>query len=153
MKYFTISELTASSTAKAHRIDNTPPKAARAHLQELTEDLLDPLREKWTQHCQAHGWEKPGLVVTSGYRCRLLNVAVGGVTNSAHLQGYAADIQPANGKQSEFEAFVSGTFAKSGIKYDQIIIEKSRHARWVHFGLKKHDGSQRNACFRLNVSK
>jgi uncharacterized protein YcbK (DUF882 family) len=35
--------------------------------------------------------DKP-IIVTSGYRCPVHNKAVGGVTNSQHMQGKAADI-------------------------------------------------------------
>ena len=45
MTYFTISELTASDTAKAKGIDNSPTTAVRANLVALIETLLDPLRE------------------------------------------------------------------------------------------------------------
>ena len=44
--------------------------------------MLDPLRE----------WYGKPIPVTSGYRCPELNKAVGGVANSYHLKGMAADI-------------------------------------------------------------
>lgn len=47
MKYFTITELTASQTAKSRKIDNTPSEEHKEHLVELVDNLLDPLREAW----------------------------------------------------------------------------------------------------------
>ena len=45
MKYFTIEEMTKSSTAKANGIDNTPSEEGVLKLQKLIEAVLDPLRE------------------------------------------------------------------------------------------------------------
>ena len=82
MKYFTISELTASATAQRESIDNRPPKCAYHLLHVLVDQLLDPIREAWGEP----------IVVSSGYRCKELNALVGGVKNSHHLLGCAADI-------------------------------------------------------------
>ncbi len=82
MKHFTIAELTASSTACRLGIDNTPPPEAIANLNRLVDTILDPARERLGVPIR----------VNSGYRCPALNKAVGGVANSYHLQGCAADI-------------------------------------------------------------
>ena len=83
MKYFTISELTYSDKARELHIDNTPFSLTIIdNLTDLTENLLDPIRE---------AWGKP-LHVNSGYRCPALNKAVGGKPTSQHLKGEAVDI-------------------------------------------------------------
>ena len=82
VSYFTISELTASATALREGIDNRPSKCAYHLLHVLVDQLLDPIRE---------AWGKP-IIVSSGYRCKELNELVGGVKNSHHLLGCAADI-------------------------------------------------------------
>ena len=82
MKYFTISELTASATALREGIDNSPTESAYHLLHVLVEQLLDPIREAWGEP----------IVVSSGYRCRELNELVGGATHSHHLLGCAADL-------------------------------------------------------------
>ena len=82
MKYFSIEELVKSTTAKRLAIDNTPPSAARKMLTILVEQLLDPIRRRYGAP----------IIVTSGYRCPALNTAVGGVANSHHIVGCAADI-------------------------------------------------------------
>lgn len=151
MKYFTINELCQSTTAIKKKINNNPTQTIKLHLTELVDTLLDPLREKWAEYCQQKGLGKASLIVSSGYRCPALNSAVGGVSTSAHLYGYGADIVPANGKQTEFEKFVSTIFVKSGVKFDQIIIEKSKSSRWIHFGLKNMAGKQRMQTFKLSV--
>lgn len=95
-KYFTISELCASATAKKKVINNVPNGEETAHLYELIVKLLDVIRESWTEKCKQNGWGSGAINVTSGFRCPELNKAVGGVSNSAHLYGYAADTQPSN---------------------------------------------------------
>ena len=82
MKYFNLSELSASATSERLAIDNTPPRAAQRMLTILVEQLLDPIRRRYGAP----------IIVTSGYRCPALNTAVGGVANSHHIVGCAADI-------------------------------------------------------------
>lgn len=55
---FTIKELTKSATANRLKIDNTPTDSVIKNLNDLVDNVLDPLRK-------AYG--KP-IVVTSGYR-------------------------------------------------------------------------------------
>lgn len=87
MNRFTFDEMTASDKARELGIDNTPPAWARQNIVALVQNILDPLRE---------AFGKP-IYVTSGYRCPRLNAAVGGVANSNHMKGLAADIR-ATGK-------------------------------------------------------
>jgi len=82
MKYFTIKELTRSTTAQLRGIDNTPSRQVVKNLTALVDNVLDPLRE---------AWGRP-IHVNSGYRCAELNKAVGGVPASQHMRGEAADI-------------------------------------------------------------
>lgn len=152
MKYFTIEELCKSETASIKKIDNTPTEEIKEHLTELVIYLLDPIREAWAEYCTKKGYSVKGITVNSGYRCPQLNTAVGGVKTSAHLAGYAADIKPSNGKQTEYEQFIRDwVFKNSDVKFDQIIIEKSSTARWVHIGIKNLKGQQRQQCFNLVV--
>ena len=150
MANFTLAELVQSSTAEQLKINNTPPSIVRVHLTE-TITLLEAIRTEWGKYCERHKIENPAIRVTSGYRSPELNKAVGGVKNSAHVEGYAADLQPVNGAQKEFEKFFVKEFSKKGYSFDQIIIEKSKTARWIHVGYKRADGAQRRLCFTLNV--
>ena len=78
---FELYEFIKSETAEKLRIDNTPTFEVVAHLIEVCEAFLQPLR---------NAWGKP-ITITSGYRCPALNKAVGGAYNSAHLEGYGVD--------------------------------------------------------------
>ena len=140
MKYFTITELCCSDTAIEKGIDNTAPPQVRVNLSILVNNLLDPLREAW----------RSPIKVTSGFRCGVLNRAVGGQSTSAHLYGYAADVVPMNGNMSEFKEFV--TRWAQGKKFDQILLEKDSKGReWVHIGYKNGKGLQRGQLRVLNV--
>lgn len=87
MRYFTFAELTRSSTALLRKIDNTPkdPKVYD-NLEALVDNCLDVARE---QLCEP-------IIVNCAYRCQEVNRLVGGVKNSAHLRGAAADIRCKN---------------------------------------------------------
>jgi hypothetical protein len=150
MANFSVAELVQSSTAEQLKINNNPPTIVMVHLTE-TITLLECIRAEWAEYCERHDLGTPAIRITSGYRSPELNKAVGGVKNSAHVVGYAADLQPVNGKQAEFERFFATEFSRMGYAYDQIIIESSKSARWVHVGYKRADGKQRRQCFALKV--
>ena len=80
--------------------------------------------------------------VTSGYRCAALNTAVGGSATSAHLRGYAADLQT-TGDFGAFRDFVTRWAKTSGVKFDQIIVESDGRTSWIHVGLYNSAGQQR----------
>lgn len=133
MKFFTISELTYSDKARELHIDNTPfSYEVVNNLTNLTENLLDPIREMWG---------KP-ILITSGYRSDALNKAVSGSKTSAHRYGLAVDVVPKN--MADFDEFAA--FVKDYLKdkdYDQLIFEKKGGSRWLHIGYKSADGKQR----------
>lgn len=111
-KYFSLSELTYSDTAKKHDIDNTPDDESKLHLEQLM-DALDEIRENWGGP----------ITVTSGYRCKELNNLVGGVPTSAHTYGYAADLVPTGGDMDAFKSFIC-SFLKDK-DFDQCILESN----------------------------
>ena len=80
--HFTIEELYASETAKRLGIDNKPSVQKMINLVYLAANVLEPLRVAMGEPVK----------ISSGYRCEKLNKAVGGVYNSQHLKGQAADI-------------------------------------------------------------
>lgn len=137
-RYFRLEEFLTSSTARQKSIENTPSWAVIEHLNELAL-FLDGIREAWGS----------GITVTSGFRIEKLNVAVGGVLNSVHRLGWAADIVPANGKFDEFVAFLKKYLKDKS--FDQAIIENKGKTRWVHIGLYSPTGLQRKRIFNMSV--
>lgn len=116
--YFTLQEFINSTTAARLKIDNTPSAEILRNLEYGVQMVLDPLR-------RIH--QKP-IVITSGYRCEKLNKAVGGVANSWHTKGNAADIRI----KDENEAREIFDILKTLPSVDTALFEHSRQSQWIH---------------------
>lgn len=137
--YFTLEEFLTSSTARQRSIENMPSFMIVEHLNELAL-FLDGLRKAWGS----------GINVSSGFRNDALNSAVGGVYNSVHRIGYAADLQPANGKMKEFKKFVVEWLKDK--QFDEAIIERNKKGvEWIHIQLFSPKGFQRRKIFSLSA--
>lgn len=90
-RYFTVFEVTQGDS---RRIPVAGSQVERNILRLAQE--LDQLREDWGS----------AIGVTSWYRPPAINAAVGGVSNSQHINGGAADIFPHNGQDRKFEAWL-----------------------------------------------
>lgn len=102
---FKLSEFIYSETALEKGIDNTPNEQVIENITLLVIKLLQPLRGLYG---------KP-IVISSGYRSKELNRAVGGVYNSQHLVGQAADIRTTNPQE------LLALLQSSHLMYDQAI--------------------------------
>lgn len=138
-KYFKVAEMLKSETANKNKIQNTPSVEVEQNIEELL-GVLDGLREHYG---------KP-IKITSGYRCAELNKLVGGSPTSAHVIGYAADLQPMGDTFENFKAEVL-RWLDTGIKFDQCIIERNKNTQWVHFGLYNRKEQQRGQQFSLKA--
>lgn len=136
--YFNLKEFIDSKVARDNNIDNIPSFDIVINIKMLVDNLLNDLRDKWGS----------SIIVNSGYRCKKLNDLVGGVKNSAHLYGLAADIIPGNEKMNEFIEFIKKWAIDKD--FDQIIIEKSGKTTWIHISLYNIEGKQRKQLFNLN---
>lgn len=132
MKYFSIKELTKSETATRLKIDNTPTAEVIDNLTALVDNVLDPLRELYG---------KP-IHISSGYRCPRLNKAVGGVANSQHLTGQAADINQGSHEENR-RLFI---YLEEYCTFDQLLWENG--GAWVHVSFRK-DGKNRQQVKRI----
>lgn len=137
MKYFTLSELIYSATAKARGIDNTPSLDQTSNLRALCINVLDKIREKYGHP----------ITISSGYRSPALNAAVGGASTSQHLTGCAADLVPADNSGTVDDIFYAAIRVGG---YDQLIIEKNKKGnRWVHVSYRPR-GTQRGQILSYN---
>ena len=127
MKYFTIKELCESSTATQRGIDNTPNSEIVSNLEQLVDNILDPLREKYGSP----------IKVNSGYRCEKLNKAVGGSKTSQHRYGLAADITTGS-KLRNKQLFILAQ--QMNLPFDQLIDEKTYS--WIHISFSKEPRKQ-----------
>ena len=97
------------------------PPLARENVKALVREVLDPVREKLG---------KP-VVVNSGYRCEKHNKDVGGVRNSQHLRGEAADVTCADLPRLKALIIENG-------KFDQLIT----YPTFLHVSYKRTGGNR-----------
>ena len=114
MKYFKMKEFECR--------DGCPmPASARENIEALVQAVLDPARERLG---------KP-IYVNSGYRCPRHNAAVGGVPNSQHMRGEAADIRLA---EIADNAEIVSAIKENG-RWDQMIVYPTFvHVSWKRTG-------------------
>ena len=124
-KHFKLAEFTRSETAKKQGISNEATENAVKNLTHLCYHVLEPIREIAGSQ----------IIVTSGYRCKALNRAVGGVDKSQHLclgKSAAADIIcPKLTVKELFQLIIAN---REVIPFDQVINE---FGRWVHISYKR----------------
>lgn len=134
--HFKLSEFENSSTARARGINNKVPEHLIPSLRTLCTEVLEPLREH----------VKEPVIISSGYRCPKLNKLVGGVSNSQHMTGEAADIHLSDQKKLR-EWF---TWLMDNTHFDELIWETSDRKRyWIHIALRPSDNRQRVVSFLL----
>lgn len=124
-EHFSLWEGVRSDTAAREGIFNYPDPQALVYMTRVSWLLLEPLR--------AILGDKP-LTVSSFYRCKALNEAIGGTKESAHGDGRAVDIPPQNGLTVEE---ILHLITRSPIQYDKAIIEYGRRSRWIHLQVAK----------------
>jgi zinc D-Ala-D-Ala carboxypeptidase len=115
--HFTLQELTASETASRNGWDNTPGHAEVENLNRLAE-LLE----------QARNLLGKPIMVSSGYRSKQVNDAVGSKDTSQHRLGCAADIKVSGMTPDQ----VCRAIKSSAIPYDQLIREFDA---WTHISV------------------
>ena len=118
-EHFTLEEFTRSQTATDKHIPNNPNAMQISNLTNLCVNVLEPL----------HNILNQSIFISSGFRSVKLNRAVGGVPNSQHQTGEAADIdaKPIS-PQALFDIIRNST-----IPFDQLILEFDK---WVHISFK-----------------
>ena len=139
-KNFTLDELLASKTAKQKGIINAPGVDEVCALCALVHNVLQPLRD---------AMQEP-IKIGSGYRCTKLNKAVGGVGNSQHTKGEAADLCIDGDIRKGRKWF---EWIKNNCEFDQIIFEhNSVGSYWVHVSYRA-DGQNRKQVINEMLKK
>lgn len=119
-EHFTLEELCRSQVAVCLGIDNEPKRDdIIANLKRLAFHTLEAVR--------LLNDNKP-ITITSGYRCKELNRAVGGVATSQHQCGCAADF--VIGSAEENRRLFQKIKSSGSVPFDQLILEPK--AGWIH---------------------
>lgn len=133
--HFTVGEFFRSGTAIRLGIDNNPD----AHPGEgiSTAEVVENLRALCTEVLEPLRRRVGRVIVTSGYRCQELNKAVGGVWNSQHLKGEAADIFVPDTAM----AMRYGHILERHSAVQQLLLEPMgiQQKRWIHVGFRRSE--------------
>jgi hypothetical protein len=132
-KNLSLREVTKSITAERLGVKNTPDKEDIANLIDIATHVFQPLRDHF---------DVP-IAVSSGFRCKELNKAVGGSKTSEHMVGRALDLDAdIYGGVTNKEIF---EFIKKNLEFNQLIWEfgDDENPDWVHVSYHKGNNKKR----------
>ena len=120
-KNLTLAEVIRSESAKRRGINNKPSAEHLENLKLLAEKVFQPIRDHF----------KRPIHISSGYRSKILNNAIGGSFNSQHSKGQAIDIDMDGTSITNKQVF---DFIKDNLDFDQLIFEfgTATNPDWVH---------------------
>ena len=130
-EHFLLLEMTASGTAISLGLKNEAGEKEVEALRHLCEDVLEPLRRRFGR-----------IIIASGYRCEAVNREVGGVKNSQHMRGEAADIH-CSSRETALRYF---HFISENLEFDQLLLEQrmSNGCCWIHVSYIHQPGRRPN---------
>lgn len=133
-----MSEVTRSESAKRKGISNMPTEAHIANFKLLAEKIFEPIRTHF--RCP--------IIISSGYRSKELNAAIGGSLTSQHCQGEAIDIDM-DGTPNGVTNRMVFDYIKDNLEFDQLIFEfgDKENPDWVHVSYES-SGKQRKQILR-----
>jgi hypothetical protein len=135
-KHLSLAEVSRSETAKRKGINNTPSGAHLENFKKLAENVFEPIREHFGVP----------IHISSGYRSKELNSAIGGSSTSQHCQGEAIDIDMDGTSITNAQIF---HFIKDNLVFDQMIWEfgTDKNPDWVHVSYES-TGKQRKQILK-----
>jgi hypothetical protein len=125
-----------SETAKRKGISNMPTPEHIENFKLLAEKVFQPIREHFGVP----------IILSSGYRSKELNTAVGGALSSQHCTGEAIDIDMDGTTVTNKQIF---DFIKDNLSFDQMIWEFGTDSNpdWVHVSYES-TGKQRKQILK-----
>jgi hypothetical protein len=135
-KNLALAEVMRSETAKRKGISNMPTPEHIENFKLLAEKVFQPIREHFGVP----------IILSSGYRSKELNTAVGGALSSQHCTGEAIDIDMDGTTVKNAEVF---NFIKDNLSFDQLIWEFGTDSNpdWVHVSYES-TGKQRKQILK-----
>jgi len=124
---FKYKEFIKSDTAIRFGVDNNPNEQQWENIEDLAVNILQPIREKFGR-----------IRITSGFRCKRLNVLIGGSTSSNHCKGEASDIEPLEDGVSLFDIL---EFIVKDLEFRNVILEFPPGG-WVHVDYREDGNSK-----------
>ena len=127
-KNFSLNEMLITSTG----IPNIPTEKEIRNMKLLVDNVLQPLRD----------YIGRPVIVTSGYRSKAVNDAVGGSKTSGHMLGTAADIT-AGTKTLNKKIY---NYIRDNCEYRQLINEYNY--TWVHVEYREGDNKKQQLVIK-----
>jgi hypothetical protein len=118
-EHLDLSEVTRSDMAKRRGISNMPTPEHIENFKILAENIFEPIRKHFGVP----------IMISSGYRSKELNKAIGGSLTSQHLLGQALDLDMDGTKNGVTNKMVFD-YIKANLNFDQLINEFDYS--WVH---------------------
>lgn len=127
-EHLSLAEVTRSETAKRKGISNNPTAEHLENFKLLAENVFEKIRNHFGVP----------IHISSGYRSKELNSAIGGSQTSQHSKGQAIDIDMDGSGDGVTNADVYN-FIKDNLEYDQLIWEfgNDKNPDWVHVSYSK----------------
>ena len=117
---FSLAEMVKSQVALRKGIDNYPDGTSIDNLRLLAENILQPIRDEFGS-----------FIVSSGFRCPELCIAIGSKITSQHAKGQAADFEVAGVDNYELALWI-----EDHLPFDQLILEcykeNDKNSGWIH---------------------
>ena len=127
---FSFKEMTRTDTGIENIIPQKDYATIVGNIDRLCRTVLEPVRRML---------DVP-MIVTSGYRSKKVNEAVGGVKNSMHLHGCACDFTVGEKHKNVLAWHLIKT---SQIPFDVVILEKN--GEWIHISIARNGKNRRLA--------
>jgi len=137
-KHISYHEGTYSQTGVRRDLDNTPDDKQLKRMEEVAENLFEPLRE----------WVGGPIKINSFFRGEPVNTAIGGSRKSQHMKGQAIDIDDTFGHKTNAEMY---HYVKDNLDFDQLIWEfgTDENPNWLHISWVSHRPNRK----KLTVAK
>jgi hypothetical protein len=125
-KNLTLPEVTRSESAKRKGIDNNPTAEHLENLKYLAENIFQKVRDHFGVPIR----------ISSGYRSKALNKAIGGSMTSFHSSGCALDLDNDGTSITNKQIF---DYIKDNLEFTELIWEfgDKSNPDWVHVGIVK----------------
>jgi hypothetical protein len=140
-EHISYKEATHSATALRRDLDNTPNDEQLKCMEEVAENLFEPLRE----------WVGGPIKVNSFFRGEPVNTAIGGSRRSQHMKGQAIDIDDTFGYKTNAEMY---HYIKDNLDFDQMIWEfgDDKNPNWIHISWVSHRPNRKKLTIAKKVN-
>ena len=140
-KHISYHEGTYSQTGVRRDLDNTPDDKQLKRMEEVAENLFEPLRE----------WVGGPIKINSFFRGEPVNTAIGGSRTSQHMKGQGIDIDDTFGHKTNAEMY---HYIKDNLDFDQMVWEfgTDENPNWLHVSWVSHRKNRKKLTIAKKVS-